>query len=65
MQLNLDYLLKNVDPIVASALDRALDGKDVSIEHAVDLLDCNGIEMNLVVLVADELRKQAVGDTVT
>ena len=65
MHLNLDHLLKTVDPIVASALDRALDGKDVSTEHAVELLDCNGIEMNLVALVADELRRQAVGNTVT
>ena len=65
MQLNLDYLLKNVDPIVADALDRALDGKDLSTEHAVELLDSNGIEMNLLVLVADELRRQAVGNTVT
>jgi len=65
MQLNLDYLLKKVDPIVADTLDRALDGKDISTEHAVELLDSNGIEMNLLVLVADELRRQAVGDTVT
>jgi FO synthase subunit 2 len=65
MQVNLDYLLKKVDPIVADALDRALDGKDISTEHAVELLDSNGIEMNLLILVADELRRQAVGDTVT
>src|ERR1051326_3252711 len=65
MQLNLDYLLKKADPIVADALERTLKGKDISIEHAVELLNCNGIEMNLVVLVADELRRQAVGDTVT
>jgi FO synthase subunit 2 len=65
MQLNLDYLLKKVDPIVADTLDRALDGKDISTEHAVELLDSNGIEMNLLVLVADELRRQAVGNTVT
>src|SRR5919202_2120729 len=65
MQLNLDYLLKKVDPIVADTLDRALDGKDISTEHAVELLDSNGIETNLLVLVADELRRQAVGNTVT
>jgi FO synthase subunit 2 len=65
MQLNLDCLLKKVDPIVADALDRALDGKDISTEHAVELLGSNGIEMNLLILVADELRKRAVGDTVT
>jgi FO synthase subunit 2 len=61
----LDHLLKNVDPIIASALDRALDGKDVSTQDAVELLDSNGIEMNLIVLVADELRRQTVGNIVT
>jgi FO synthase subunit 2 len=61
----LDNLLKNVDPIVASALDRALDGKDVSTEEAVELLNSNGIEMNLIVLVANELRRQTVGNIVT
>src|SRR5919199_1155178 len=65
MQLNVDHLLKKADPIVADALDRTLGGKDISVEHAVELLNCNGIEMNLVVLVADELRRQAVGNTVT
>jgi FO synthase subunit 2 len=65
MPLNLDYLLKKADPIVADALDRTLAGKDISIDHAVELLDSNGMEMNLVVLVADELRRQAVGDTIT
>ena len=51
--------------MVASALDRALSDKEVSVEQAVDLLDSNGIEMNMVVLVADELRRRAVGNTVT
>src|SRR5918912_1340870 len=65
MQLNVDHLLKKADPIVADALDRTLGGKDISVEHAVDLLNCNGIEMNLVILVANELHRQAVGNTVT
>jgi len=57
--------LKSIDPIVASALDRALSDKDVSVEQATELLDSNGIEMNTLVLVADELRRRSVGDTVT
>lgn len=61
----LDALLKNADPIVASALGRALDGKDVSVDEAVALFDSTGLEMNLTVAVADELRKRAVGDIVT
>jgi 5-amino-6-(D-ribitylamino)uracil---L-tyrosine 4-hydroxyphenyl transferase len=60
-----DCLLKSIDPVVASALDRALSDKDVSVEQAAELFDSNGIEMNTLVLVADELRRRSVGNTVT
>jgi FO synthase subunit 2 len=63
--LSLDSLLKQADPAVASALDRALSDKEVSVEDAVQLFDCSGFEMDLVVAVADELRRRAVGDAVT
>ncbi len=61
----LESLVKNADPLVASALGRALDGKDVSVSEAVALFDSTGLEMSLTVAVADELRKRAVGDVVT
>ncbi len=61
----LESLLKNADPVISSTLDRALSGKDVSADEAVELFECNGLEMNLVVLVADELRRKTVGDNVT
>src|SRR6185503_17042181 len=60
-----DSLLKRADPIVAAALDRALDGKDISTDEAVELFDCTGLEMHLTVIVADELRRRTVGDAVT
>jgi 5-amino-6-(D-ribitylamino)uracil---L-tyrosine 4-hydroxyphenyl transferase len=56
--LTFDSLLKNIDPVVASALDTVLSGKDISVEQAVELFNSNGIEMNMVVLVADEIRRQ-------
>jgi FO synthase subunit 2 len=65
LSLTFDCLLKTIDPVVASALDRALSDKEISVEQAVELLDSNGIEMNMLVLVADELRRRAVGNTVT
>jgi FO synthase subunit 2 len=61
----LDSLLKNADPMVAGALDRALSNKDVSVDEAVALFESTGLEMNLLVAVADELRRRSVGDTVT
>ena len=63
--MNVDTLLRSTDPIVASALNRALSDRDISLEQAVELLDSTGLEMNMTVLVADELRRRTVGDNVT
>src|SRR5690242_17915967 len=60
-----ESLLKNADPMVAAALDRAMSGKDISVDEAIALFDSTGLEMNLAVTVADELRRRAVGDNVT
>ena len=61
----IDSLLKSADSMVASALDRALSGKDISIDEAVKLFDSTGLELNLSVMVADELRKTTLGDYTT
>jgi len=63
--LTFDSLLKNADPIISSALDDALSDKDLSIKQAVELLDSRGVEMNMLVMVADELRRRVIGDKVT
>ncbi len=51
--------------MVASALDKALRNKDISVEEAVELFDSTGLELNLSVMVADELRKRTLGDYAT
>src|ERR687883_1521443 len=61
----IDSLLKNADPIVASALDKALSAKDISVDEADKLFDSTGLELNLSVMVADELRKRTIGDFAT
>jgi FO synthase subunit 2 len=61
----IDSLLKSADPVVAAALDRTLSGKDISVDEAIALFDSTGLEMNLAVAVADELRRRTVGDNVT
>jgi 5-amino-6-(D-ribitylamino)uracil---L-tyrosine 4-hydroxyphenyl transferase len=63
--LTFDSLLKNADPIVSSALDDVLDEKDLSEDAAAELFDCKGMEMGMVLMVADELRRRAVGNHVT
>ena len=61
----IESLLKRADPVVASALDRALGGGDITVDEAIALFDSTGLEMNLTVAVADELRRKTVGDNVT
>jgi 5-amino-6-(D-ribitylamino)uracil---L-tyrosine 4-hydroxyphenyl transferase len=63
--LTLDSLLKGIDPLISSTLDRALSDKEISENQAVELFDSNGTEMNVIVLVANELRRRTVGNNVT
>jgi FO synthase subunit 2 len=63
--LTFDSLLKNADPIISAALDDALDEKDLSEDLAAELLESKGIEMSMVLMVADELRRRTAGDHVT
>ena len=60
-----EHLIRSIDPEIASILYKSLSGGDISVEEAVKLFDCSGIEMNTLVLVADELRRRTVGDVVT
>ena len=52
-------------PTVARALDRALAGDDLSVDEAALLFEARGRDLHVMALVADELRRQQVGDTVT
>ena len=61
----LESLLKNSDPLIADALNRALDEKEISIDEATRLFYARGLDFHLVGMVADELRKRRVGDIVT
>jgi 5-amino-6-(D-ribitylamino)uracil---L-tyrosine 4-hydroxyphenyl transferase len=63
--LTFDSLLKDADPIISSALNDALDEKDLSEDLATELLECRGMEMSMVLMVADELRRRTVGNRVT
>ena len=56
-----DIVLDGIDVNVSKILDRALDGKDISSEDAVVLLNTTGREFHCVSMVADELRFRTVG----
>ncbi|MEM2855955.1 MAG: 5-amino-6-(D-ribitylamino)uracil--L-tyrosine 4-hydroxyphenyl transferase CofH [Candidatus Nitrosocaldaceae archaeon] len=53
----------DMDPIVASILDKALDGKELSVKDAIELFNSN--EVNAIARVADSVRKKKVGDLIT
>jgi FO synthase subunit 2 len=57
--------MRNINPEVASILDKALSSKEISASEGVRLFESQSIEVNLIVFVADILRKRAVGDIVT
>jgi FO synthase subunit 2 len=50
---------------VHRTLERAVSGNDLSVGEIVTLLDCKGSDMQSLVLAADALRREQVGDTVT
>ena len=58
--MTLDSILKNLDPVISQTLDRALSDKDISVEQGIELFDANGSEMNMILRVADELRRRTV-----
>jgi FO synthase subunit 2 len=63
--LNIESLLKTVDPLISESLNLAIDGKEISVDQAIGLFETSGIEMNLLTSVGDELRRRACGNVVT
>ncbi|MFB3097120.1 MAG: radical SAM protein, partial [Dehalococcoidia bacterium] len=62
---SVDGLLGQLNTPVARVLDRALEGKDISVDEALVLFDTAGLEFSALQTVADELRRRTVGDVVT
>ena len=65
MNTNIESLLKNSDSVVSEILNKALSDKEISTQEGLRLYNAVGIDFHLVGLVADEIRKRRVGDTVT
>ena len=65
MSINVDALLKNSDSLVSEILNKSLSDKEISAKEGLALYNTTGINFHLVGLVADEIRKRRVGDTVT
>lgn len=65
MSRALSALAARADPAIAVILERALAGEAVSAEEGAALYGARGVDMHLVGMAADELRRRACGDTVT
>ena len=63
--LMLESILRDIDPVISDILNQSLDSKNISIKHAIELLRTTGTEMIMTAMVADNLRRKAVGDNVT
>ena len=65
MTVNIDSLFKNADPAVSDILNNALSEKEISAADGLTLLNAKGTDFHLTGMVANELRKRRVGDTVS
>ncbi len=60
-----DGLLSGIEPAVAHILDGALAGREITVDEGERLFGVHGAALFALTLVADELRRRAVGDVVT
>ena len=65
MRTVLETCLQGVSPDIRAILERSLDGKELSIDDGIALNEARGTDLHALCLVADELRRQQVGDRVT
>jgi FO synthase subunit 2 len=63
--LNLDSIIKNIDPIISTILNKVLDGNNISEEETIELFNSSGLELNMIVIVANHLCKRKKGNLVT
>lgn len=61
----IETLLKQGDPVVSDILNKALHDKEIPSKEGLELYKARGVDFHLVGMVADELRRRKVGDTVT
>lgn len=65
MTIALEACLHGVTSGIRAILERSLDGDELSVEDGVKLSGARGRDLQALCMVADELRRQQVGDRVT
>jgi 7,8-didemethyl-8-hydroxy-5-deazariboflavin synthase CofH subunit len=64
-QKKLIQILNSADLEIARLLDAVLQGHEVTVDEGTMLMQQRGNNLRVIMAVADELRRQAVGDVVT
>ena len=65
MTTALETCLQGVSPDVRAILERSLAGRELSVDDGIALNEARGTDLHALCLVADELRREQVGDRVT
>jgi FO synthase subunit 2 len=63
--LNFDRILKYIDPIISGIIDRVIEGNNISESETMELFNSRGLELNMILAVANYLCKRKKGDLVT
>lgn len=58
-------VLEHIDREVSAILHRTLEGEELSWSDGLRLCETNGLDLQVMCLVADEMRRRQVGDVVT
>ena len=64
-QARVAHLLPQTSPAVASVLERAMAGQELSREDGISLAHTTGKDVEALVAVADHVRREVVGDIIT
>jgi 5-amino-6-(D-ribitylamino)uracil---L-tyrosine 4-hydroxyphenyl transferase len=63
--MNIDTILKNIDPEISSILDKSINYKEISKSDAIKLFNSKDLELSIISLIADELRRRQNGNVAT
>ncbi|HET8855946.1 MAG TPA: 5-amino-6-(D-ribitylamino)uracil--L-tyrosine 4-hydroxyphenyl transferase CofH [Nitrososphaeraceae archaeon] len=63
--MNFDHILKEIDPIISSIINKVIEGLDITESETIQLFNSRGLELNMIVTVANYLCKRKKGDMVT
>jgi FO synthase subunit 2 len=63
--LNFDRILKDLDPVISGIINKIIEGNDISESETIELFNSRGLELNMIVTLANYLCKRKKGDIVT